>query len=278
MSWRDWIDHGIEAQFNPRLAVGVEAESWLNGWAEESLRRKVELGGDFDIAYGNHKLMRFDYAPGDVGLPVIINIHGGYWRALDKSAVMHHMADLAGTGFGIVNVNYPLCPEVTLSEIMACLNDGMAVIVAHVDSQTQPRRFILMGHSAGAHMATHLSHHPALKDRLAGVVALSGIYETGVVRELSVNEDVRLSAAEADRWDCLKQMPASGTSYYISAGGAEPSGWIDQSWIMAEALLRRGDDVHFHISGGAHHFSLVDWLCDGDNPEGAKLHRWMAGR
>ena len=278
MSWRDWIDQGIEAQFNPRLAVGVEAESWLNGWAEESLRRKVELGGDFDIAYGNHKLMRFDYAPGDDGLPVIINIHGGYWRALDKSAVMHHMADLAGTGFGIVNVNYPLCPEVTLSEIMACLNDAMAVIVAHVDSQTQPRRFILMGHSAGAHMATHLSHHPALKDRLAGVVALSGIYETGVVRELSVNEDVRLSAAEADRWDCLKQMPASGTSYYISAGGAEPSGWIDQSWIMAEALLRRGDDVHFHISGGAHHFSLVDWLCDGDNPEGAKLHRWMAGR
>ena len=198
------------------------------------------------------------------------NIHGGYWRALDKSAMMHHMADLAGTGFGIVNVNYPLCPEVTLTEIMACLNDGMAAIVAHVDAQTQPRRFILMGHSAGAHMAMHLSHHPALKDRLSGVVALSGIYETSVVRELSVNEDVRLSADEADRWDCLKQMPASGPSYYISAGGAEPSGWIDQSWIMAEALLRRGDDVHFHIAGGAHHFSLVDWLCNGHNPEGAK--------
>jgi len=39
MSWRDWIDHGIEAQFNPRLAVGDEAESWLNGWADASLSR-----------------------------------------------------------------------------------------------------------------------------------------------------------------------------------------------------------------------------------------------
>ena len=242
------------------------------------MRRQAELGGDFDIAYGAHKLMRFDCAQGDDALPVIINIHGGYWRALDKSAMMHHMADLVGAGFGIVNVNYPLCPEVTLTEIMAYLNDGIAAIVQHVDAQIQPRRLILMGHSAGAHMAMHLSHHPALKDRLSGVVALSGIYETSVVCKLSVNEDVRLSADEADRWDCLKQMPASGPSYYISAGGAEPSGWIDQSWIMAEALLRRGDDVHFHIAGGAHHFSLVDWLCNSHNLEGAKLHRWMAGR
>ena len=52
MSWRDWIDHGIEAQFNPRLAVGDEVESWLNGWADASLRRQAELGGVFDIAYG----------------------------------------------------------------------------------------------------------------------------------------------------------------------------------------------------------------------------------
>ncbi len=192
--------------------------------------------------------------------------------------MMHHMADLAGAGFGIVNVNYPLCPEVALSDIMACLNDAIETIVGHCDRDAKPIRFILMGHSAGAHMAMHLSHHSALKDRLSGVVALSGIYETSVVCELSVNADVRLSVEEADRWDCLQQMPAAGPSYYFSAGGAEPSGWIDQSWIMAELLLRRGDDVNFHIVGGAHHFSLVDWLCDGDNPEGAKLHRWMAGR
>ena len=61
-------------------------------------------------------------------------------------------------------------------------------------------------------------------------------------------------------------------------GWAEPSGWIDQSWMMAQALLRRSDDLTSHISGGAHHFSLVDWLCNGQIAEGAKLHRWMAGR
>ena len=126
MSWLHLIDHGMEAQFNPREAVGAETESCLQSWEDDAARRKAELAGAFDIAYGPHQLMRFDYMPAQAGLPVIINIHGGYWRALDKSIMMHHMADLAASGFGIVNVNYPLCPEVSLTEIMTALNGGLA--------------------------------------------------------------------------------------------------------------------------------------------------------
>ena len=276
MTWRDWIDHGIEAQFNPRVAVGVETEKCLQAWLDKSAQRKGELGGVFDKAYGTHPLMRFDYRLGQSALPVIINIHGGYWRALDKSLMTHHMADLASSGFGIVNVNYPLCPQVTLTEIMAALHDGLSMIVADYDRHVGPWQYVLMGHSAGAHMAMHLSHHPVLARRLSAVVALSGIYETALVRELTVNDDVRISVNEADRWDCLKNMPARGPAYYITAGGAEPSGWIDQSWAMANALSQRGDNVKFHICSGAHHFNLVDRLCNRENPEGAMLHRWMA--
>ena len=278
MSWVDWVGHGIEAQFNPRLALGDEAESWLKCWADKSLEKKDELGGVLDISYGAHPLMRFDYVEGDNSLPIIINIHGGYWRALDKSMMIHHMADLAASGFGIVNVNYPLCPEKTLTEIMISLNDGLTAIVAHCDANDRQRQFLLMGHSAGAHMAMHLSRHSALTGRLLGVVALSGIFETGLVCELSVNTDVRLSASEANSWDCLQNMPACGPAYYITAGGAEPSGWIDQSWTMAKMLSQRGDTVVFHICSGAHHFSLVDRLCDRQNPEGAMLHGWITER
>jgi len=280
MTWRDWRDHGMEAQFNPRVAVGAETETWLNSWAEHSARRQAELGGTIDIAYGAHRLMRFDYAPGTPKKPVIINIHGGYWRALDKSDMRHHMADLALSGFGIVNVNYPLCPEVSLTDIMAHLDTALAVIVRHCDQHagTSPLPdFVLMGHSAGAHMAMHLSGHAALQGRLRGVVGISGIYETALVLGLGVNDDVRLSADEAARWDCLGHMPAPGPAYYITVGGAEPSGWIDQSWMMANALSQRGDAVQFHVCSATHHFSLVDRLCDGQNPEGARLHNWMAG-
>ena len=41
MSWRHWIDHGMEAQFNPRVAVGAETESWLQSWEDDAARRKA---------------------------------------------------------------------------------------------------------------------------------------------------------------------------------------------------------------------------------------------
>ena len=276
MSWRHWIDHGMEAQFNPRVAVGAEAESWLQSWEDDAARRKVELAGSFDIAYGTHHLMRFDYMPAQAGLPVIINIHGGYWRALDKADMNHHMADLAKGGFGLVNMNYPLCPDVSMTQMMTHLGTGIDEVMKMLDAGGHHQPIIMFGHSAGAHIALHLSHHPKLANRLAGIAALSGIYETELVRELAVNEDVRLSKDEAHKWNCLTHMPAVGPAYYIAVGGAEPSGWIDQSWEMANALSRRGDRVTFHICSGAHHFSLVDRLCDRHNLEGAKLHRWIA--
>ena len=110
MSWNEWRSHDLEAQFNPRTAVGVDvATASLDLWATESKARKVELTGRFDLPYGAHKLMRFDLHLGAANKPIIINIHGGYWRALDKADVNHHMADLAKTGFDH-NINYPLCP------------------------------------------------------------------------------------------------------------------------------------------------------------------------
>jgi len=39
---------------------------------------RSQLTGTFDIAYGEHPLMGFDYHPGSAHEPIIINIHGGY--------------------------------------------------------------------------------------------------------------------------------------------------------------------------------------------------------
>ena len=276
MSWNEWRSHDLEAQFNPRTAVGVDvATTILNLWATESKARKVELTGRFDLPYGAHKLMRFDLHLGAANKPIIINIHGGYWRALDKADVNHHMADLAKTGFGLVNINYPLCPEVSLTQIIEHLNHGVEEVLKRLKDAEQQQPIILMGHSAGAHIALHLSNHSNLKDRLVGVVGLSGIYETELVRELSVNEDVRLTEAEAKRWNCVTHMPLLGPAYYIAVGGGEPSGWIDQSWVMASALRQRGDPTEFHVCGGLHHFNLVDCISDGGQQDGKRLHEWM---
>ena len=275
MSWLEWRHHDMESQFNPRVAVGDEAALYLAAWTERSAARRGELAGRFNLAYGAHRLMQFDSHPGSANRPIILNIHGGYWRALDKADMDHHMADLAKSGFGLVNMNYPLCPEVSMTQMMQHLRVGINEVIGVLDAAGQDQPIIMLGHSAGAHIAFHLSHHPKFQGRLAGIAALSGIYETELVRELAVNQDVRLSKDEASEWNCLTHMPAFGPAYYIAVGGGEPSGWIDQSCIMADALRQRGDQVTFHVCGGLHHFNLVDHLCDGRHHDGARLHRWI---
>lgn len=275
MSWLDWKQHNLETQFNPRAALGTKTDGFLASWENKSQDAHDKLLGRFNIAYGDHPLMQFDYHPYLSNAPVIINIHGGFWRSLDKSLMQHHMALLSRSGFSTVNVNYPLCPEISLTQIVQFLELALERIINFVEQEISDPKFILFGHSAGAHLAAHLSHHHRLKGNLKGVVALTGIYETEVVRHITVNQDIRLTQNEAKRWCVITNLPSPTTHYYIAVGGDEPSGWIDQSWQLASKLCKRRDPLKFRVVQSANHFSLVDRLCDPDNPDGLLLHDWM---
>jgi len=145
----------------------------------------------------------------------------------------------------------------------------------HLEAQGFNQKVVLLGHSAGAHLGMHLSHEPVIRKKLVGIVALSGVFELGFIQEISIQDDVHLSDDEVNKLDCLNFPPLLGPKYYISAGGDEPSAWIDQSWIMANLLTKRGDDVTLHVCAGAHHFNLVDYLCDGNHLDGAVLKTWI---
>ena len=63
-------------------------------------------------------------------------------------------------------------------------------------------------------------------------------------------------------------------SFYVQTGFVG-SGWIDQSWQLAEALSKRGDSLKFKVVQSATHFDLVDRLCDPDKLDGSQLHQWI---
>jgi acetyl esterase/lipase len=145
MSWQEWKGHNLEEQFNPPKALGAKTDDVLASWNSKSMAARSQLTGSVDIPYGDHALMCFDYHPGVAHMPVIINIHGGYWRALDKSAMQHHMADLARSGFSTVNLNYPLCPEMSLTDIVITLEQAIETIIDLVMQSVPNSRFVLFG-------------------------------------------------------------------------------------------------------------------------------------
>lgn len=121
-----------------------------------------------EVAYGKDPRQRFDvYAPSGVRhAPVIFLVHGGGWRRGDKAmpnVVANKIARWLPRGFIIISANYRMRPDT------APLQQAQDVARALATAQRQAvqwggdaQRFIVIGHSAGAHLVALLSAEPAL--------------------------------------------------------------------------------------------------------------------
>ena len=121
----------------------------------------------------------------------------------------------------------------------------------------------------------HLARSPNWDNKLIGLVALSGIFECQVVREISVNEDIRLSQKEAESLSVFNKLPDGNLSYYLAVGAEEPPGWVDQSVQLYGALNRYRKNVKLQVITEANHFSLVDKIVDPKNEAGVQLYNWI---
>lgn len=121
-----------------------------------------------DVAYGSDEDQRFDvYArPGMQGAPVILLVHGGGWARGDKAAgrvVDNKVAHWLPKGFAIVAVNYRMLPKI--DPVEQARDVARALAAAQKQAARwggDPHKFILLGHSAGAHLIALLAAAPGL--------------------------------------------------------------------------------------------------------------------
>lgn len=95
------------------------------------------------------------YAPTEgKNLPVVVWIHGGGWRAGDKSSVQKKPQAFADKGFVFVSTNYRFVPKVTVKEMTGDIAKTIRWVHDHAQEYGgDPKSIIVMGHSAGAHLA-----------------------------------------------------------------------------------------------------------------------------
>jgi arylformamidase len=114
-----------------------------------------------DIPYTKNadKLQTLDvYSPPEAkGLPVVFWIHGGGWQAGDKSEVYSKPQVLNGKGFVFVSTNYRLLPNVDMGTLTRDVAKSIRWIHDHIaEHGGDPKRLLIMGHSAGAQLAALL--------------------------------------------------------------------------------------------------------------------------
>lgn len=146
-----------------------------------------------EVAYGNGPRQTYDlYRPVDADgkllsgpLPVVIFVHGGSWETGDKRSYRWVGQGLAAQGFIAVLPNYGLMPERRFPGFV----EDATLAVAHARAQLaewggDPDQMVLMGHSAGAHIAAlvaydarYLAAHGLTPRVFSGFVGLSGPYD-----------------------------------------------------------------------------------------------------
>jgi acetyl esterase/lipase len=143
-----------------------------------------------DIPYdgGDTTRRRLDiYAPLQTAspAPVVVFFYGGGWTSGNKEMYRYLGADLAAHGVLTVIPDYRLFPDVRFPAFM----EDAAQAVAWVRTNAArfggaPNRLFLMGHSAGAQIATLLAMDPhylqsvhLTTQQLCGVIGLGGPYD-----------------------------------------------------------------------------------------------------
>ncbi|TWA78861.1 arylformamidase [Azospirillum brasilense] len=246
----------IDRQYNFRKLV-PEHPAYFARWQAESEAVRARLNGRYDVPTGPHPRQRADVFPAGEGAPVLVFIHGGYWRALSKDLHSFIAAPYVERGVAVVLLGYGLCSEVTMDELCGHAQAGLDWVIANAAGfGGDPRRVVVSGHSAGGHLTAKLVSEN--RDRVAGGIPISGLYDLEPMLGFEVNEQLRLDPDSARRLSPIHAVPTPAPLLMPALGGLETDAMHRQQADYALAWAAQGNAVREIVEPGADHFSVVD--------------------
>lgn len=251
----------LDQQYNVRLSI-PDFQVWFDRFAAEGAQTRAQRAHTADLTYGPDPLQTYDVFPcGSPRRPLLVFIHGGYWRSLDKDQFSQLAAPYLDAGINVALVNYRLAPQVALEDIVSdCAN---ALRRLHADAgrfDFDVNAFYLMGHSAGGHLATLLTAQNVLP--VKGVCSISGLYDLEPIRQSYLNDVMQLSEADVRKLSPILHLPPARVKTVLCTGGQESEAFKDQRDRYADVLRQAGRQVEIAQAEQAHHLSIVDVAAD----------------
>ena len=267
--WRGMDLPALDREYNARASVAdfdAEYRRYVELSAAARARLRVQTGLVFDPPSGN----ALDWFVGAPGGPVLLWVHGGYWRALSKSDQSLVAPGLVAAGVHVAVMDYSLAPDATLDEIVRQVRAALAWLAAHAwEMGADPTHLYAAGHSSGGHLVGMLlapGWHDAFglpPAALRGGIAISGLFDLEPVRLSHVNAWLGLDAAAARRLSPLHHLPPASAPRLLGVyGGLESDEFKRQTEDYAAAWRASGHDVHLAPQPARNHFDLLVGLGD----------------
>lgn len=201
--------------------------------------------------------------------PLVINVHGGFWRAkYDRAHAGHLCAALTTKGIASANVEYRRVGD-DGGGWPGSLTDVRAAY--HFLLENAPRysfdrnRVVVMGHSAGAQLALWLAAH---ETHLTSVVSLAGCVDLQRAYELHLSNDAVVEFLRgtpsdvADHYRDADPMRLSipHAKQWLIHGSADDTvpPAFSRDYVATKLKPPHKEDVHLVEIAGADHFDLID--------------------
>ena len=257
----DWDDAYANRDHIP------DADGFLERWpvAAAAFREGMGVRAELDIRYGAAERCLMDlFLPEGAPVGLVVFVHGGYWRAFDKSYWSHLAAGPVARGWVVAMPQYTLAPQIGIAGITAEVSEAVSEAAGRVAGPIR-----LAGHSAGGHLVTRqvcagTRLAPEVVSRIAHVVSISGVHDLRPLLRTAMNADFRLDGASAAAESPALLMPVEGMRVTAWVGGNERPEFVRQTTLLANIWTGLGADMAQVIEDGRHHFDVIDSLGDAD--------------
>lgn len=236
--------------------------------------RRIGYGPD-PLNFGDLRL------PAGVGPhPVVVVVHGGFWRArYDLEHIGHVCAALTTGGLATWNIEYRRIGDAgggwpgTFHDV-AQAADYVRTLAPQYNLDLS--RVVALGHSAGGHLATWLAARPRISTSdllftsnplpLRGVVSLAGVVDLLHAYALRLGQQVvvELIGGTPDEYPerYRSASPAAllplGLPQILIHGTNDGPVPFRMSAEYVQAALAAGDNAALIALEGAHHFEVID--------------------
>jgi arylformamidase len=255
-----------EANFNLRTRH-PDFEDYFTKWRKLSKIARETLSCELDIAYGSGPNMTLDLFPAEgSNNPLLIFVHGGYWRSLDKSDHSFPALGFVPSGISVASINYALAPMVSIDQIVSQCRTAISWLYKNATRVNASESNIhISGHSAGGHLAammalTNWELEGLPHNTLKSLAPISGVFDLQPIVSTSINEDLLLNQETAIQNSPILLPHTNKLPSLISVGLLETDAFISQARTYAE-ICRISDSDHTFLGiEKVHHFNIITAL------------------
>jgi arylformamidase len=242
-------------------------------FVRESARARADLDCVLDARFGPTVEETLDIFPAaDPSAPILLFIHGGYWRRLSSKEFSLVARGPVARGITVIVTNYALCPKVTLSEITRQSRAAVAwVRNTPMQFAGDRARIFVSGHSAGGQQVARLlgtdwrGDYGLPADVIKGGYSISGLFDLRPLRYSFLQPMLQLDEDLIQQESPQFHIPTASPPLIADVGGDESAEFRRQSFDYVQARRRAGLDGEYVEQAGKNHYTAIAGLADADS-------------